>query len=99
MEDKIYWPGQDYSDREVWLAKRATPRNQIHASLYYDPQKIVAGDAFKGVRQGRFNPGINALKAQAKADPQMRKQLLYLRRKAQQQGHVTIDKNMQGASK
>jgi len=91
-EKKLFFPGQDYPDREKWLARRETPKVLPHASLFYDPEKLVAGNQIKGVRQGRFNPGVNNLKRAAKKDPAIRKQLLALRRKAQLQGHVTITK-------
>lgn len=76
------------------MRKRETSKG-VHASQFYDPDKIVAGDQRRGVRQGRFNPGVNNLKRAAKTDPAARKQLMQLRRKAQQQGHVTIEKNLQ----
>lgn len=96
MEDtKLYFPGQDYPDREEWLAKRETPKGS-HRSLFYNPRKLVpvTQDGRGGVLQGQFNPGVNKLKAVAKKDPAVRKQLLELRRKAQLQGHITIDKQM-----
>ncbi len=65
---ELYWPGQDYPDREVWLAKRYTPSPFRHASLYYDPFKIVAqGSKGRLVRQGAFNPGVNRFKRAARA--------------------------------
>lgn len=34
-----WFPGRDYPDREVWLAKRNTPRGQIHGKLIYTHTK------------------------------------------------------------
>lgn len=99
-----YFPGQDYSDREQWLAKRYTAPVNHRAALYFDSG-----------RWGTLDLGINAAKRKARAEydifrmasielgqplhtimredgsPSLRRQLLTIRRKAQTQGFVTIE--------
>lgn len=103
-----YFPGQDYPDREKWLAKRYTPITGLPGYMYFDSR-----------RWGTFNAGVNHLKRQVRAEAAAfikagkplalempdgrvvfvqhtkclpkRAQLLELRRKAQRQGHVTIE--------
>ena len=76
-----YFPGRDYPDREVWLAKRFTPRglkNHIVRWLYQFPP-----EAWNAVTKRRildkfgkpatplkpFAPGINVTKRLANANP------------------------------
>jgi hypothetical protein len=39
MSKPTYFPGQDYPDREVWLAKRATPRKRPAGTVIYTARK------------------------------------------------------------
>lgn len=97
-----YWPGQDYPDREQWLAKRYTPPRNRRAALYFD-----------STRWGTLNMGVNEAKRKARAEQAewgkrsvrgllwpanspLRRQLLTIRHKAQTQGFVTIEPNEAG---
>jgi hypothetical protein len=47
----------------------------MSVSLFYDPERLVAGNEFKGVKQGRFNPGVNKMKAAARAEREFFRQV------------------------
>ena len=65
MSAPHYFPGRDYPDREVWLAKRATPRkNRRYVYIYMHPPYTQDGPdgALKRPEMKPFAFGINAHK-------------------------------------
>lgn len=42
VQQEPYWPGKDYPDREVWLAKRAAQRVKPQAQRVYTGRQPMA---------------------------------------------------------
>ncbi len=57
-QDELYWPSQDYPDREVWLAKRAAQRDKPAPRVIYSQrQPLAIGiNAAKRMADGKGNP-------------------------------------------
>lgn len=99
-----YFPGQDYPDREQWLSKRHTPSRTFHASMFFDSHRWgtfnpgvnnlkrkarAEWDYFRIIARELGQPHFTILRKDS--SPSLHRQLMTLRRKAQQQGHVTIE--------
>jgi hypothetical protein len=57
-QDPLYWPSQDYPDREVWLAKRRAQRDKpVPRVIYSQRQPLALGiNAAKRMADGKGNP-------------------------------------------
>lgn len=64
IPDAPYWPGKDYPDRDVWLAKRAAQRAKPQPRVVYTGRQPLAlglnvvkrrADASENPEQGRRN--------------------------------------------
>lgn len=55
-----WFPGRDYPDRDVWLAKRNTPRGQVYGKLIY------AHSNEAGAKRAPLQFGINKAKRAAR---------------------------------